>query len=465
MLGTTRPRRIAILTALAVLGAGVVTGVVQAATPPDFTVTATPATTTVNATSSATWTVGAGTADGFDGNVAFTVTGAPAGVSFNAPVVDLNPATSGAATLTATLTDVVGGIYPLTITGTSGTVSHSVTVTLRVRGFTVTMTPTSRSVAPGFTTTYSISVAAVAGYTGTVTLTRSGLPALTTTTLNNTPRALTTASSAYTATLGVTPTLLQPTGTFPFSIAASSPGTPTQTLNGTLVVAPRSVSLVASPNRRIVVIGGPDPLTASYPVTVTRFFTSGTATLSLPSPLPTGVTGGFSPASTAGTTSTLTLTVSAATGVPGTYTIPIRVAVPGFTGSSSVTLVLERQGQPFTVTGPPPAAGQLSPGVSAPLDLAITNPNPVPINVTALTATVTGTSSTACGAGNYSATGYSGGPLVIPANSTRTLSDLTVPRAQWPTVTMLNLPVNQNACMGVTVNLQYSGTANGGETA
>jgi uncharacterized membrane protein len=69
------------------------------------------------------------------------------------------------------------GSYPLTITGTSGSLSHSVTVTLVVNGdFSISATPPSLTIPRGGSGNYTVTIAAGAGFTGTVTLSASGLP-------------------------------------------------------------------------------------------------------------------------------------------------------------------------------------------------------------------------------------------------------------------------------------------------
>jgi hypothetical protein len=76
---------------------------------------------------------------------------------------------------------------------------------------------------------------------------------------------------------------------------------------------------------------------------------------------------------------------------------------------------------------------------------------------------VTGTSKAACTTSNYSVTQFSGSyPITVPANATRTLSQLGVAQAQRPKVTMLNLPVNQDVCKTAGVTLGLSGTGTGG---
>ena len=79
-----------------------------------------------------------------------------------------------------------------------------------------------------------------------------------------------------------------------------------------------------------------------------------------------------------------------------------------------------------------------------------------------MTVTVTGTSAgTSCpAAGNFSIAQQLSAQPVIPANSTKSLSDLGVPQSQWPTLQMLDNG-NQDPCATASVNLGYSGNATG----
>ena len=94
----------------------------------------------------------------------------------------------------------------------------------------------------------------------------------------------------------------------------------------------------------------------------------------------------------------------------------------------------------------------------------LTNSNNFTLQVTDLAAAVDHqTSSAGCDGGdNFSvepipAARY---PLSLPANSTRTLSQLGIADADKPAVVMNDLlTVNQDACKGVTVYFHYSGTA------
>jgi len=95
------------------------------------------------------------------------------------------------------------------------------------------------------------------------------------------------------------------------------------------------------------------------------------------------------------------------------------------------------------------------------LPVRIGNPNPVPIEVTALTVSV-GPDRPGCAAdpnfavvpSNLSATMA----LSIPAGGSTTLPSGA---ATAPTLELRELPVDQNACQGATLNLTFSGEARG----
>jgi hypothetical protein len=101
----------------------------------------------------------------------------------------------------------------------------------------------------------------------------------------------------------------------------------------------------------------------------------------------------------------------------------------------------------------------------------ITNPNPEPITIgaDAITGSVTSISNgdsngslTACNVSWFSITaGPGSASITIPAGATESLSQLSVPQADWPVLSMTDVATNQDNCSGATLNLGFAGTASG----
>jgi hypothetical protein len=113
---------------------------------------------------------------------------------------------------------------------------------------------------------------------------------------------------------------------------------------------------------------------------------------------------------------------------------------------------------PFTISGN--AGGQLYPGAPPrALALTLSNPNGVAIFVTALSVTVS-TSPAGCPAASNLALTQSNAssatPVQVPAKGSVTLPAQGV---SAPTVQLLDLPVNQDACRGAGFGLAYTGSA------
>ncbi|HXJ06002.1 MAG TPA: fibronectin type III domain-containing protein [Candidatus Acidoferrum sp.] len=119
---------------------------------PDFSLSFTPSAQSVAPGNSTSFTVTVTSGTGFSGSVAFSVTGLPAGAA-----AAFNPATvttSGSTTLTiTTAASAPTGNFPLTVTGTSGSTSHSVIPALVVFASADTQPPS----APGNLAASSIS--------------------------------------------------------------------------------------------------------------------------------------------------------------------------------------------------------------------------------------------------------------------------------------------------------------------
>jgi Bacterial Ig-like domain len=112
----------------------------------------------------------------------------------------------------------------------------------------------------------------------------------------------------------------------------------------------------------------------------------------------------------------------------------------------------------FTVAG---SVSGLMIGVWKSIPITITNPNSDPISVTILTVAVSG-SPNGCDAPTNFETQPSVVPFTVPANAV----NYAVPLANQPQIRLKNLPGpspanNQNNCKNQTINLAYSGSANG----
>ncbi|MGE5322270.1 MAG: hypothetical protein ACM3SW_05390 [Actinomycetota bacterium] len=148
-------------------------------TGPDFSIAASPASQTVTAGAGTSYTATVTASGGFTNAVAFSVSGLPAGAS--ASFTPTSVTGSGSSTMSVTTsTATLSGTYTLTITGTSGTLVHSTNVTLVVNGapqpdFTISVSPTSLNVTRGTTGSYTVTIGALNGFSGTVNLSVSGL--------------------------------------------------------------------------------------------------------------------------------------------------------------------------------------------------------------------------------------------------------------------------------------------------
>ncbi len=92
--------------------------------------------------------------------------------------------------------------------------------------------------------------------------------------------------------------------------------------------------------------------------------------------------------------------------------------------------------------------------------ILVTNPNSVPIEVTSLTVGVAGNPPN-CEAENFALTPSNASPtmpLTVPGGGSVSLPTATI---SAPSISMLNLSVNQDACRGTEVPLVFSGEAQG----
>ncbi|MCE9572498.1 MAG: hypothetical protein K8W52_05025, partial [Deltaproteobacteria bacterium] len=133
---------------------------------------------------------------GFTGDVALTVTGAPAGVT---AALDASTVAAGSGTSLAVGVGagVAPGSYPLTITATAASNVHTATLTVTVTAaddFALTVAPATLELARGATGTLAITTTVASGNPTSIALTVTGAPAGVTATL--TPATIAAGASA-----------------------------------------------------------------------------------------------------------------------------------------------------------------------------------------------------------------------------------------------------------------------------
>jgi subtilisin family serine protease len=197
---------------------------------PDFSLSADPASRTVTQGAGTTYTVSVTPSGGFTGSVALSASGLPSGAAAS---FSPNPTTNTSAMSVTTSTTTPAGLYKLTITGTSGTLTRTTPVDLTVSApttgdFSLSASPSSVTVTRGASATYTVKVTRTGGFNGTVTLSVTGVP-------TGGKGTFTATATADTWTLTVTTATTTPTGSYPLTITGTS-GTLTRSATVTLVV-------------------------------------------------------------------------------------------------------------------------------------------------------------------------------------------------------------------------------------
>lgn len=149
-------------------------------TPADFSLSASPASLTlVPGASPQQISVTANAANGFTGAVAVALTGLPAGVTASPSTLALMPGTAQNIALSAS-TSAAGGGATLTLTGTSGMLSHTATIMATVApppDFNLTVAPASLNLTAGAAAgTINVTANPLNSFSGQVTVAISGLP-------------------------------------------------------------------------------------------------------------------------------------------------------------------------------------------------------------------------------------------------------------------------------------------------
>jgi uncharacterized membrane protein len=289
----------------------------------DFSLSASPTVLTLGPGASGSSTITVTPSGAFAGAVDLSISGVPSGAT-----ASFSPAsTTSTSVLTIGAGTAAAGTYALTVTGTSGTLTHTTNVTLTVTGppdFALSADPASVSAVQGASANTTITVTPQNGFNGAVNLSVTGLPAGATGSFNP-------VSTSTTSVLTLGAGTAAP-GTYIVSVTGTS-GALTHAISVTFVVtsaAQPSFTLSAAPASLSIKHGKSD----SYAVTITRTggFT-GAVALSVTGQ-GAGVTATFNPASVTGSSSTLTIDV-ANNASHDTRTLTITGSSPGVTSAST----------------------------------------------------------------------------------------------------------------------------------
>ena len=209
--------------------------------PQDFGITVSPPVLNIAPGGHGTSTVTVFSFNGFSSGVSLITSAGPSGVSLSFsqnPVFPPSGASSPYGTSATSIlsisvpSGVAVGLYPIAVTGTSGPLgaSQSVTVhstqfTLQVlspQDFTIAIAPSSLSVQPGTSSTATVTVSSFAGFSSAVELTANGPPGVS---LNLSPNPITELSGgAATATATISVSSSASSGTYPMVITGVSGG-------------------------------------------------------------------------------------------------------------------------------------------------------------------------------------------------------------------------------------------------
>ena len=209
--------------------------------------------------------------------------------------------------------------------------------------FSLSANPSSVTITQGSNGTSTITVTPVGGFSGSVTLSASGLPSGVTAAFNPNP-------TTSTSTLTLTASSTAATGTVTVTITGTSGSlTNTTTLSLTVQASQQSFTLSASPTTVTIAKGGASG-TSTISITPAGGF-SGSVTLAA-SGLPKGVTALFSP-NPATSSSVLTLTASK-TAKAGTVTVTITGTSGSLKATTTITLTVDALGS-YTLKASPTA--------------------------------------------------------------------------------------------------------------
>lgn len=376
---------------------------------PDFSLAASPSQLNIHQGGTVTGTINIGQVGGFAGNVAFSASNLPAGVTAAFSPVS----TTGSFTVVTFTASSSASLISsqVTITGTGASLSHTTSINLTVQTplDDFSLSAGSPTISQGGSGSTTVTITPMGIFNGSVALSANGVPGGVTATFSP-------ASATTTSTLTFTATSTASLGEATISITGAS-GNISHTIQIHLTVNQvQNPDFSLAATNATVTQGG----TGTSTVTVTPLdgFT-GSVTLAA-SGLPTGVTASFSPASTTGT-STLTFTASSAA-TTGTINVTVTGTSSTLTHAALLSLTVSAPVVPGFTLSATPASVSITQGATASSTITVTPSggfnNSVTLSASGLPAGVTASFTPASTTGNSTVT--------FSASSTATLTAATV---------------------------------------
>uniref|UniRef100_Q01T07 Bacterial repeat domain-containing protein n=1 Tax=Solibacter usitatus (strain Ellin6076) TaxID=234267 RepID=Q01T07_SOLUE len=327
----------------------------------DFSITVTPPNASVALGATVTYTLGVHGTGTFNSGVTFTIVPPPCGSVVGSPAPQV--LSGGYTTFQYNTTGCsTGSTYPIHMTGTTapGYSAHDVYATLSIGtsappDFSIMPSPSTQTVLPGAGQMYTLNVASINGFSQTVSVSVSGLPAGVTASFPAGPSV----NGSGTLTLRLDTTSSAVSGSIPLTLTASGGGWVHAALITLVVQAPTQsgFSLGSIPPTNVTAGGA----VVSVPIQVTPLNNGSTAiTLRSVSTLPVGMNVVVSGDQIAG----YTMTVSATSDVAaGTYFVELQASEGGGCGG------------PIIVASPGGGGTAFSMYLQVPTDIAVPNNN------------------------------------------------------------------------------------------
>jgi protocatechuate 3,4-dioxygenase beta subunit len=292
-----------------------------------FSLTVNPFSDTVPSGGTAAYTVTVESHNAYTGNVDLSTAGLPFGAVPTFTPTPVSPPADGTvnSALAITTVGVPDGTYPFTIIGDDGAFTNNTAAELVIATpyFTIDVIPTTRLIAPGETTTYTVNVSSFVGYSREVDLNVTGVPAPATGIFA--PDKVTPPADGYIwSTLTIDNTATVADGLYPLTITGDDYTLPQEVFFVDLDVQTVPLfSIGANPTWNQVSPGG----SADYVITFTSFNTYwGNVSVSVEHTIPsTQATFSFvSPVEVPPPSNSTTVTITTTASIPdGEYTITV----------------------------------------------------------------------------------------------------------------------------------------------